>query len=77
MANWVKCTRKSDNETIYLNLDAVEALRWSETGGFTVVSFPGGKDKVARVLEHPDELFQSEERKSATSRRKQIAVATT
>ena len=57
MANWVRCTRKVDNEPIYLNLDTTEWLRWNETEKFTIVAWPGGKENIVRVLEHPDDIF--------------------
>ena len=58
MANWTKCTRKADNTPIYLNLDTALCLRWNEADNFTVVTLPGGKDFLIRVLEHPDDLLK-------------------
>jgi hypothetical protein len=60
MASWVKCTRKSDNAPIFLNLDAAMTLRWNDAEAFTVVALPGGNENNIRVLEHPDDLFNAD-----------------
>jgi hypothetical protein len=60
VAEWVKCTRLSDNAAIYVNLDAVNWLRRNEQDGFTVVSFGSHeKDNFIRVSEPPEEIFES------------------
>jgi hypothetical protein len=55
--SWVKCTRKIDNQTIYINLDTATSIRWNEADGFSVITVPGGKDAVIRVFERPEDLF--------------------
>ena len=60
MANWVKCTRKVDNEAVYVNFDTAERLRWNDTDECTVVVWPGGKDNFIRILEHPDDIFEND-----------------
>ena len=60
MATWIKCTRKSDNLPIYLNLDSALYLRWNGDEGFTAVLLPpGGKESILRILEHPDDLVKA------------------
>jgi hypothetical protein len=59
MANWIKCSRKSDSAPMYLNLDTAMTLRWNDSEAFTVVGLPGGDENYIRVLESPDDLFKA------------------
>ena len=70
MSNWTTCTRKSDEEPIYLNLDTVERMRWNEAEGCTVVVWPGGKDNFVRVLERPEEILINENHRLAASKKR-------
>jgi hypothetical protein len=70
MARWVKCTRKADETPVYLNLDAVMFLRWNETESFTFVLLPGGKQNTLRVLEHPDEIFGTDQQSASKAERR-------
>lgn len=69
MSNWVTCTRKSDEEPIYLNLDTVERMRWNEAEDCTIVVWPGGKDNFVKVLERPEEILINEDRRLAESKK--------
>ena len=60
MSNWVKCTRRSDEGAMYLNLDTVERMRWNDAESCTIVVWPGGKDKFVRVLESPEDILGAE-----------------
>jgi hypothetical protein len=53
----VKCTRLADKAEIYINLDTVMHLRWNEEKSFTVITWPGAKENLVRVTEHPDEIL--------------------
>jgi hypothetical protein len=57
MSRVVKCTRLADRVQIYINLDTIMHLRWNEEKGFTVITWPGAKENLVRVTEHPDEIL--------------------
>jgi len=58
---WVKCTRKFDNQPIYLNFDTAVSIRWNDVEGFSTISLTGlgAKQGIVRVLEHPDDLLKA------------------
>ena len=58
---WVKCTRKFDNQPIYLNFDTAVSIRWNEVEAFSIISLMGlgAKQGTIRVLEHPDDLVKA------------------
>lgn len=58
MAQWIECTRASDNTPVRINLDTVSWMRRNEEEGFTVISFKAPwKDNSIRVLEQPEEIL--------------------
>ena len=57
MAHWVKCTRRSDNSPIYINLETIHWLRWNDEESFTAISWMRGEENVIRVNERPDKIF--------------------
>jgi hypothetical protein len=61
MAHWVKCTRRSDNTPIYINLETVSWLRWNDEEGFTAISWARGEDNIIRARERPNEIFAANE----------------
>ena len=58
MAKWVKCTRKLDGQSLYMNLDFARLLRWNEDEQVTVVTLSERQGDVVRVLETPEQIFQ-------------------
>ena len=57
MAHWVRCTRKQDNMTIYVNTDTAMSVRWSENDHATIVAFAGGDVDAVKVTEHPEDIL--------------------
>ena len=53
----VKCTRLADQAEMYLNLDTVMWLRWNDEKACTAITWPGAKEHLVRVTEHPDEIL--------------------
>jgi len=58
MIHWVKCTRKIDQQPIYINVGTATALRWNEQESFTVVSWASDKEATVRVLERPEDIIK-------------------
>ena len=61
MANWVKCTHKGDEKTIYVNVDTAMSMRWIESDNATIIAYPGGENDVVRVLERPENILKWQE----------------
>jgi len=60
MANWIKCTRKADKTSIYVNIDTAMSIRWSETDHATIVAYAGGDIDAVRVVESPESILKGQ-----------------
>jgi hypothetical protein len=59
VANWVKCTRKTDGTPIYINLDTVTWLRRNEAEDFTAIAWATGEQGLVRVWEYPEKILKA------------------
>ena len=57
MATWVQCTNVS-GDTIFVNMSAAASLAWDETGGRTLISYPGDDDPI-KVQEKPQKMINA------------------
>jgi hypothetical protein len=57
MAQWIKCTPASGDTEMFVNLENVITLAWSEAEQRTRMAFIGGEADVLDVLEKPRDLM--------------------
>jgi hypothetical protein len=53
----VKCTRLADQAEVHINLATVMWLWRNEEKDCTIIAWPGAKENLVRVVEHPEEIL--------------------